>query len=270
MSLILQATGGALAAKAHKAKDESGLDRGTDIMIAGLAFQVFTMSAFGYLGLAFLWRVADDHHVRVRDRVTLNPNIVALRTSLSFKAFIWCILGSTLLIFARCCYRVAELSGGWKGDLMKNQGLFVVCEGAFILMASVLLIGGHPAITATRVMDAGGKFGSVRQSLSNLCCFIDRPREDTARAPRDEEIGLSTLAKYVGKQVASGHHNQDQVPPPPQPQTDTGPPIEDQSSKAFSRRKSQPGDLTSPSPKPQSEYGFPPPTGSANIKAYPS
>lgn len=231
VSLVLQATGGALAAKAHKAHDQSALNRGTDIMIAGLAFQVTTMFVFGVLGLVYVWRVAADYQVRVRDHLVVNANVVALRSSVLLKAFIWSIVSSTLLIFARCCYRVAELSGGWSGVLMKNQSLFIVCEGVFILIASLLLTIAHPAITATVVLEAGGQLGTVRNSLSKVCCFVNGERS------ADEESGPEPAPREKDNKDST---DPVVVPPAPQPQSDPVGPLPDLSTQVLSRRGSHP------------------------------
>lgn len=59
---------------------------------------------------------------------------------------------STVCIFCRSVFRVAELSGGWTGPVMLRQDLFVGFEGVMVVVAcgvvSILpsepvLRGGH-------------------------------------------------------------------------------------------------------------------------------
>lgn len=199
VSLVLQATGGAIAAAAHRAKDQPTLDKGTNVMIAGLAFQVFTMLVFISMSSSFATSVIRDYRRRVQQHVTLPSSINAIRTSPSrkaFKIFIFCIFGSTLLIFVRCYYRVVELSGGWKGNLMKNQALFIVCEGVFVLIASLLLTIGHPTITASMILDASGEFHSIRQMLPLSCSGVTRRRAE-------QGFGLRSVIKDIGQRVTA-------------------------------------------------------------------
>ncbi|KAJ4406625.1 Envelope glycoprotein gp160 [Gnomoniopsis sp. IMI 355080] len=249
VSLILQATGGALAASAHKANDQQKLDIGTKIMIAGLAFQVFTMFVFGCLGFAFLCnvmaelrRARNDSHRVVRRS---NRRVLTVGISRSLQFFESCIIGSTLLIFARCCYRVAELSGGWTGSLMKNQTLFIICEGVFILVASLLLVIGHPAICAPEVLDAAAQFGSIREKASSLCCFGGGDGEPKPRS--DEEIALDSLAREnVTRDTMAGTA---QVPPQTALQNAHNRELDDFSVEAFIR-ESQSSRTVPPSPQP--------------------
>lgn len=219
-------------------------------MIAGLAFQVFTMFVFGFLGLAFLRNVRADHRRRIRDGNILDPAIEAIRDSLLFKAFTLSIIGATLLIFARCCYRVAELSGGWKGSLMKNQTLFIICEGVYILLASVLLIIAHPALTAPVVLGARGEGGFIRERLNNLCCF------GGGENGPDEEIRLSSVTTGVIKEGPRATTGPAEVPLPETPQHEPLAPIEDLSAQAFSRRESQPNRAVPSSSQPLSKGGL--------------
>lgn len=143
ISLVLQATGGALASVAtHESRKP---DKGNHIMIAGLAFQVFTLVLFMLLSLDFALRT----YRRVSSLnalSTLHQRHVKLRASWIFKAFLVALALSTLCIFTRCVYRVAELSQGWSGHLMLTQKYFVGLEGAVVVAAVLLLNLFHPAL----------------------------------------------------------------------------------------------------------------------------
>ena len=111
VSLVLQAIGGGMASVAiHRGENPTKGDR---VMIAGLAFQVATMFAFILISADFAWRT-----FRGRKALSLpvpNQSQQAIRQSRSFKAFIIALTLSTLCIFTRCVFRVAELSEGWRG-----------------------------------------------------------------------------------------------------------------------------------------------------------
>lgn len=79
ISLVLQAAGGAIASTG---KTPSKTDMGTYIMVAGLAFQVFSLSCFIIAGTDFYLRVKKGF-------APFNPDFIALRSSSLFKGFLW-------------------------------------------------------------------------------------------------------------------------------------------------------------------------------------
>ncbi|KAI7118383.1 hypothetical protein KC352_g33568, partial [Hortaea werneckii] len=134
-SIVLQAVGGACAAAAET---DALLNAGDNIMITGLATQVFTLVVFGLL--------AADYGVAVyRHRHELNPATVELRQSLRFKLFIVALWVAFLGILIRCTYRVAELAGGWVDNpILRNQGLFIGLDSVAVGIAAVILNIFHP------------------------------------------------------------------------------------------------------------------------------
>ncbi|KAL8772412.1 MAG: hypothetical protein Q9209_002363 [Squamulea sp. 1 TL-2023] len=51
---------------------------------------------------------------------------------------------SITLILIRCIYRIDELSEGYTGPLIRNEGLFIGLEGVMVLVAVYTLIIAHP------------------------------------------------------------------------------------------------------------------------------
>ncbi|KAL9005506.1 MAG: hypothetical protein Q9188_001708 [Gyalolechia gomerana] len=86
-----------------------------NVSIAGLSFQVFTLLIFIALTLefSFRWRKARR----------ANPD--RKRVSRAFKIFVWFLSLSILFILIRCIYRIDELSEGYSGPLISNEGLFI-------------------------------------------------------------------------------------------------------------------------------------------------
>ena len=118
MSILLQCVGGAISAIAKK---KTLLDVGVNIMIAGLVFQVFTLLVFAVL--------AGEYFLRVRKNPgALLPGSEMLKRSTLFKCFLIAATVSYVCIFVRCCYRVAELSGGWGNPIMRKEEEFIVLE----------------------------------------------------------------------------------------------------------------------------------------------
>ncbi|TKA82927.1 hypothetical protein B0A55_01313 [Friedmanniomyces simplex] len=134
-SIALQAVGGALASVATT---NSLLNAGDNVMITGLATQVFTLVVFGILA-------ADYGFAIYRNRQHLNPLTVKLRQSLRFKLFIVALWVAYFGILIRCTYRVAELAGGWANNpILRNQYLFITLDGMAVAIAALVLNIWHP------------------------------------------------------------------------------------------------------------------------------
>jgi hypothetical protein len=139
----LQAAGGGVASvKTHQHEDPV---LGNNIMIAGLSVQVVTLLIFIFLALDFA--ICTFRRIRhFGSRNALDPRHSMLRNSWIFKGFLIALTMSTLCIFTRCVYRVAELSDGWEGHLMRVQHYFVGLEGAIIVVAVYSLNLFHPGL----------------------------------------------------------------------------------------------------------------------------
>lgn len=150
LSLALQATGGGLAATS-----KTGDQTGVNIMIAGLSFQVGSLTLFMFLAADFAWSV------RKASPYAMNPAFVHFRRSTVFRIFPYgedftmiqprlyankmtALALATITVYIRCCYRVAELEHGFGGSLANNQTLFMVFEGPQIMIAMLSLTVFHP------------------------------------------------------------------------------------------------------------------------------
>ncbi|EEP79427.1 predicted protein [Uncinocarpus reesii 1704] len=141
IALILQGAGGGIASASE---DSETSDLGKDIMIAGLVAQVVTLTAFIILAIDFSVRAW--LRMRTLGDAALDPRHAQLRGSFMFRAFLAALGVATLTIFVRCAYRVAELSEGWDGPLMREETLFIVLEGVMIVIAVVALNVFNPVI----------------------------------------------------------------------------------------------------------------------------
>lgn len=120
----------------------TNISTGNNIMIAGLAFQVVTLFVFIILVIDFAIRT-----LRHKSKLDHDPTLVALRSSLQFRLFVAALSVSTICIFWRSVFRVAELSDGWTGPIMKQQNLFVGFEGVMVVVAILLLNIWHPNLS---------------------------------------------------------------------------------------------------------------------------
>lgn len=151
VSLLLQAIGGGIASAKTRANEDP--EFGNNIMIAGLAVQVFTMFVFIVLALDFAIRTI-RRTSRLGVESALDPRHAKLRNSWVFQGFLIALSFSTLCIFTRCVYRVAELSEGWDGHLIKTQKYFIGLEGAVVVAAVLVLNVFHPGFCFSEALDA--------------------------------------------------------------------------------------------------------------------
>ncbi|KAI9163221.1 RTA1 like domain protein [Paramyrothecium foliicola] len=154
VSLILQALGGAWASVATHNHDSS--TTGTNIMIAGLAFQVATIVAFIIASLDFALRTYRRQRSLGDAALAQDPSIVRMRSTWRFKGFLGALALSTLCVLWRSAFRVAELSEGWTGPIIARQELFIAFEGVLIVVAVAVLNVFHPAFCMREVFQAGG------------------------------------------------------------------------------------------------------------------
>jgi hypothetical protein len=91
---------------------------GVDIALAGLIFQVITLTFFVGCVLDYVVRSRGVWH----NKQTFPPR---------FVVFVAAVALATLLIFIRCCYRVYELSEGYSRDseALRDQTMFNALEG---------------------------------------------------------------------------------------------------------------------------------------------
>ncbi|KAL4808080.1 RTA1 like protein-domain-containing protein [Aspergillus unguis] len=134
-SLILQAAGGGVAAAAGN--DQRVLKIGDDIIIAGIAFQVATMSVCGLLALEFFLRVRKNGGPGSFSEKSVGRRSIHLILFAEIFAYF------TVLI--RCIYRIPEMAGGWGNPLMRKESEFLVLDGMMIALAILSLTVFHPS-----------------------------------------------------------------------------------------------------------------------------
>jgi len=101
-------------------KSEGSSKSGVNIALAGLCFQVVTLSVFIILSLDYANRYQKD---------VQTGQIRKAHGEDRFQLFVVFLAFSILCILTRCVYRIDELSDGYHGPLIHNQGLFIGLEG---------------------------------------------------------------------------------------------------------------------------------------------
>jgi hypothetical protein len=147
-SLTLQGAGGGLAATADPGS--SMLDVGTNLMIAGVVFQVALLIVFGVLLTEYTMRT-----YKRRDQISAEA--MSLFQKKSFRYFIFALIAAFTGIFIRCVYRIPELTGGWRSEIMRNEPEFIALEGVMIVISVLALTVFHPGYCFPAMCNTIGK-----------------------------------------------------------------------------------------------------------------
>jgi hypothetical protein len=156
-SLVLQGAGGGIAATADP--DSSLLDVGTNLMIAGVVLQVVLLAIFGALLTEYTIRTS-------KRRGQLSSEAMTLFHKTSFRCFIFAIIVGYMGIFIRCVYRIPELTGGWRSEIMRNEAEFIVLEGVMIVISVLVLTVFHPGYCFPALGNTIGKKSKAAREKS--------------------------------------------------------------------------------------------------------
>ncbi|KAJ4316519.1 hypothetical protein N0V84_007798 [Fusarium piperis] len=191
ISLVLQALGGGMASvSSHNHEDPKV---GSNIMIAGLVFQVVTIFGFILCSLDFALRTIRRQRALGEAALDQRPEVRKVRNSRRFKAFLAGLSVAALCILWRSAFRVAELSEGWKGPVMGDQYMFVGFEGVLIVVAVVVLNVFHPAFCMKELLelDDGGLKGIwCLRSRKSRVSKSDGVSDSESKTPTAEDVAV--------------------------------------------------------------------------------
>jgi hypothetical protein len=125
VATLLQLTGAAMVGVAQSKRTDP--TTANNILLIGLALQVFAFLVFIILASIFLYRARTVVFVEQ-----------------GRKAFIWSLIVATLAVYLRTCFRLAETAQGLGMELSSREGYFVGLEFVPIAVAVVLLGWWHP------------------------------------------------------------------------------------------------------------------------------
>jgi len=156
-------------------------------MVTGLAFQVLTLAVFICLCIEFTIRTL--RRTRKMSNAALDPSHATLRDSTMFRSFVAALAFATLCIVIRSVYRVAELSEGWGGALIKNQYTFIGLEGAMVLVAVLALNAFHPGFCFREGYIREQKRRSNGSKRGKFWGRAGRRKIDEKQSPTTDESG---------------------------------------------------------------------------------
>ncbi|KAI0198884.1 RTA1-domain-containing protein [Astrocystis sublimbata] len=133
IALVVQGAGGAISVTEEVTT--TGVTPGSALVIAGLTFQLISLTIFFLLFGAVLWPSSIWHPA---------SSDLPLRQAKRIRTFAILIIVAILLIIGRSAFRVAELSEGVRGDLIHDELLFIIFDGFPIALATGIIVAAHP------------------------------------------------------------------------------------------------------------------------------
>lgn len=117
-------------ASGQAGKVDGNTKPGTDVMVAGIIFQLASITVFVLFAVDFLNRVYKQRLLR-----TVQGSVMPLLLAMCF---------SIILIYVRSIYRAIELLQGWSGYLITHQDYFIALDGAMMVPAVAIFNIIHP------------------------------------------------------------------------------------------------------------------------------
>jgi hypothetical protein len=151
-SIVVQAVGGGVAASGGTSSQtsQSVVNAGDDLIVAGIAFQVFTMAICGSLALDFYVRMRKANQtppaIDKSDDDALQRYGTNSKKDRQFHIYCGAMILAYFAILIRCIYRIPEMAGGWGNPRMREEATFLVLDGLMIAIAGTALTLAHPGI----------------------------------------------------------------------------------------------------------------------------
>ncbi|KAI4146703.1 MAG: hypothetical protein L6R39_003364 [Caloplaca ligustica] len=133
IATIVQVAGAALIGSAES--DRESPDTGNNILLAGLVFQVFSFLIF--LVLLFLF-------IRNTRKIMMSTGTGGGGRANILQTYTFALVASSLLIYLRTCFRLAETAQGVMGYASTHEPFFGALEFAPIVLAIAMLGWWHP------------------------------------------------------------------------------------------------------------------------------
>jgi len=144
ISLVIQAVGGGSAAVAFNSEPPGNTKVGTNIMVAGIDFQLASVVIFSVLFFLFLYRASAKLH------------LPAFKDDKNMKLLVLVTSFSILLIVMRSIYRTIELAGGWTGHVIETERYFIALDGAPMAALVIAFNVLHPGVLINRIIARHG------------------------------------------------------------------------------------------------------------------
>ena len=104
---------------------------GNNLILAGIAFQVATMSVCGLLVVTYLFRYRKARAARHASSEKSAFDMSKANGAVSRKLYVFgaMVVLAYVTILIRCIYRLPEMAGGWGNSLMRKEKEFLLLDG---------------------------------------------------------------------------------------------------------------------------------------------
>ncbi|KAG4426423.1 hypothetical protein IFR04_000305 [Cadophora malorum] len=129
LSFLAQSAGGGMLGKAKK---QSDVDLGENIIIAGLAIQVLFFGLFVIVSAIF--------HFRIRAM----PSLRSKQISVPWQSYLFILYIASALILVRSVFRIAEYVMGSDGVLLQHEYFLYIFDATLMSLVMILFNLRHP------------------------------------------------------------------------------------------------------------------------------
>ncbi|KAI0692283.1 RTA1 like protein-domain-containing protein [Cytidiella melzeri] len=146
IALVIQAAGGGIASSADSVSTQNV---GSNVMLAGIVFQLVSLVFFSALMAEFFLRFWISRPLRFAASSADGSSSTLVRGrqwNLKLKLAAFGLAFSSVLLFIRGVYRTIELADGWNGRIISTQVYFNVLDGAMVVLAMYTLNFFHPGV----------------------------------------------------------------------------------------------------------------------------
>ncbi|KAF8192151.1 RTA1-like protein [Pholiota molesta] len=151
-SLVVQGLGGGVASSATTLE---GANRGSNIMLGGIVFQLIIIVIFSVCAIVYFIDYNKDAHsdqVIAREKnggsesSTMEGDVGRGVFTPKLRTMTYGVAFSTIVLFIRGVYRIIELADGWHGRVIHTQVYFNVLDGMMIVLAIYTINFVHPGM----------------------------------------------------------------------------------------------------------------------------
>ncbi|MCO5590224.1 hypothetical protein L7F22_044193 [Adiantum nelumboides] len=178
-SLAIQGAGSGLAATAeidnHSVDD---INNKGNVVVAGLAIQLFGYLAFNTLFILFIFRAFEDKRKGEAQWFNLRQ-----------KIFFTAVYSSALLALGRSAFRTAEMAKGWVGEVATTEWYYLVFDASFVALAVLIVTIISPvyyleegATTKTKSIIKSTEEGQSEEVTTNNSLSLNRSRDVLEKA----------------------------------------------------------------------------------------
>jgi len=142
VSLVVQAIGGGMAATAS---DLTQQNLGSNIMLAGIVFQLVVIIVYTICAIQYYLRYSKNSPITSRSNKESNSN-GTLRGPFTqnLRHMAYALVFMTTCLIIRAIYRTIELAGGWNGRVISTQVYFNVLDATMVTLAIYTFNIAHP------------------------------------------------------------------------------------------------------------------------------